>query len=145
MAFAKWDFKPKDAKEGGWLKFSKGEKISAVGYAFQDQWCWSGRTGSESRAKFGLFPAAFVEGLKEDDGSAHGARSGTSPGSGRTGGLGLSIGSIIGRHRHSRDHERSSSMMSAGSAGSGGSGSVAIPSGLEVVQSTLHSSESWRT
>lgn len=91
MAYAKWDFKPKDAKDGGWLKFSKGERISAVGYTFQDQWCWSGQT---SKGKWGLFPAAFVENLQE----FHASRLGSSPGSVKSGGLGLRIGSIsLGR------------------------------------------------
>jgi hypothetical protein len=62
VAYAKWDFKPKDAKEGGWLKFSKGEKISCVGYVFQDQWCWSGQN---AKGKWGLFPSAFVGHLTE--------------------------------------------------------------------------------
>ncbi|TAQ85041.1 hypothetical protein B7494_g6635, partial [Chlorociboria aeruginascens] len=61
MCTAKWDFKPKDAKEGGWLKFSKGDKISAVSYPFQDHWCWSGSL----KGKWGLFPQSFVEGLNE--------------------------------------------------------------------------------
>lgn len=63
VAVAKWDFKPKDAiKDGGWLKFSKGDKITCIGYTFQDQWCWSGQTG---KGKWGLFPASFVEKLEE--------------------------------------------------------------------------------
>lgn len=97
IAYAKWDFKPKDAKDGGWLKFSKGEKISAVGYTFQDQWCWSGQT---SKGKWGLFPAMFVEGLQE----VEKGRLGSSAGSVKSGGgLGLRIGSIpLGRKRSSR-------------------------------------------
>ena len=143
VAFAKWDFKPKDAKDGGWLKFSKGDRISAVGYTFQDQWCWSGQTGMGNKAKFGLFPAAFVEGLKEDDGIAMNGKLGTSPGAVKKSGLGLSLGSVIGRYKGSRGHERSPSVRSSGSTGSGG-GIVAIPHGIEVVQSPMHSTGSWR-
>lgn len=62
VAYAKWDFKPKDAKEGGWLKFSKGDRLECIGYTFLDQWCWSGRT---TKGRWGLFPAAFVDGLKD--------------------------------------------------------------------------------
>jgi hypothetical protein len=150
VALAKWDFKPKDAREGGWLKFSKGDRISAVGYTFQDQWCWSGQTGTGSKAKFGLFPAAFVEGLREDDGSGVGGsgKLGTSPGSVKIGGgLGLgSLGSIIGRHKNLRGHERNASVRSSGSDGNGGLGGiVAIPTGLEIVQSPLRSTGSWRS
>jgi hypothetical protein len=149
VAFAKWDFKLKDAKEGGWLKFTKGDRISAVGYTFQDQWCWSGQTGSGSKAKFGLFPAAFVDGLREDignksvEGRSYG-KLGTSPGSVKKSSLGLgSLGSIIGRHKSSRGHERSASVRSNGSAESGGGlgGMVAIQPaepGLEVVATPLH-------
>lgn len=153
VAFAKWDFKPKDAKEGGWLKFSKGDRISSVGYTFQDQWCWSGQTGAGNKSRWGLFPAAFVEGLVEDRGAANG-KLGTSPGSlKQSGGLGLgSLGSIIGRHKSSKGHghERSASMRSSGSTGSGGNGGlggmVAIQPGLEVVQSPIHSNGgSWRS
>jgi hypothetical protein len=149
IAFAKWDFKPKDAKEGGWLKFSKGDKISAIGYTFQDQWCWSGQIGTGNKAKFGCFPAAFVEGLKEDVEMGNG-KMGTSPGSVKSGGLGLGgkLGSIVGRHKSSRQgqgHERSASVRSGGSTGSGGLGGlVAIEPGLEVVQSPIHHSGSWR-
>lgn len=156
VAFAKWEFKPpKDAKEGGWLRFSKGERISAVGYTFQDQWCWSGQTGTGSKSKFGLFPASFVEGLREDtgdravEGRGHG-KFGTSPGSVKSGGLGLgSLGSIIGRHKSSHGHGRSASVRSSGSTESGQNGGlggmVAIQPGLEVVASPLHSTGSWRT
>lgn len=147
IAFAKWDFKPKDAKEGGWLKFSKGDKISSVGYTFQDQWCWSGQTGTGSKAKYGVFPAAFVEGLREDVAGPASGKLGTSPGSLKSSGLGLgSLGSIIGRHKSSRSYERSASVRSSGSNESGGlGGMVAIQPGLEVVQSPLHSSGSWRS
>jgi hypothetical protein len=151
VAFAKWDFKPKDAKEGGWLKFSKGDKISSVGYTFQDQWCWSGQIGTGSKSKFGLFPAAFVEGLREDIGGGVGnGKLGSSPGSVKIGGglglgsLGSRIGSGLGRKKSSRGHERSASVRSSGSTSSGGM--VAVQPGLEVVQSPIHSNGgSWRS
>lgn len=151
VAFAKWDFKLKDAKEGGWLKFSKGDKISSVGYTFQDQWCWSGQIGTGSKSKFGLFPAAFVEGLREDVGGGVGnGKLGSSPGIVKIGsGLGLGslgsrIGSGLGRNKSSRGHERSASVRSSGSTSSGGM--VAVQPGLEVVQSPIHSNGgSWRS
>lgn len=151
IAFAKWDFKPKDAKEGGWLKFSKGDRISCVGYTFQDQWCWSGQIGTGNKSKFGLFPASFVEGLREDVGNAGGnGKLGSSPGSVKIGGglglgsLGSRIGSGLGRHKTSKGHERTASVRSNGSTSSGG-GMVAVQPGLEVVQSPIHSNGgSWR-
>ncbi len=147
IAFAKWDWKPKDAKDGGWLKFSKGDKISSVGFTFQDQWCWSGQIGTGTKAKFGLFPAVFVEGLREETGSGSG-KMGTSPGSVKTSGRGLaSLGSIIGRHKAPKGHERSMSVKSSGSGGSVGlPGMVMVQPGLEVVQSPIHSPQarSWR-
>ena len=106
IVHAKWDFKPKDAREGGWLKFSKGDKISAVGYTFQDQWCWSGQT---SKGKWGLFPAAFVDGLQEIEKG----RLSSSARSVKSGGLGLRIGNIpLGRKKSSKaqpvmDHDSS--------------------------------------
>jgi hypothetical protein len=155
VAFAKWDFKPKDAKEGGWLSFKKGERIGCVGYTFQDQWCWSGQIGTGSKSKFGLFPAAFVEGLREDVGGSGNTKLGSSPGSVRMGGGlggGLGLGRIgsgfgLGRNKSSRGHERSASVRSSGSTGSGGLGGlVAVQPGLEVVQSPIHSNGgSWRT
>jgi hypothetical protein len=66
IAFAKWDFKPKQAKEGEWLSFKKGECISAIGYSYPDHWCWSGQIlDSKGKSRWGIFPAAFVEGLRE--------------------------------------------------------------------------------
>jgi hypothetical protein len=151
IAFAKWDFKAKDAKEGGWLKFNKGDKISAVGYTFQDQWCWSGQTGTGSKSKWGLFPAAFVEGLREDVGGNVQGKLGSSPGSVKMGGglglgmLGSRIGSGLGRNKSSRGHERSASMRSSGSTGSSG-GMVAVQPGLEVVASPIHANGgAWRS
>ncbi|KAH8587595.1 hypothetical protein B0O99DRAFT_526536 [Bisporella sp. PMI_857] len=130
VAYAKWEFKPKDAKDGGWLKFSKGERISAIGYAYQDQWCWSGQT---SKGKWGLFPRAFVHNLQEispptDSGPP-------------SRGLGLRIGSIpLGRKKSSR-RERSGSVVSSGS----GSGSLHRGQpGLELVSSLTRSPSSWR-
>ncbi|KAI9645287.1 hypothetical protein NHQ30_006022 [Ciborinia camelliae] len=70
QAVSKWDWKPKD-KEEGWLKFSKGERIYNVGYAWQDQWCWSGCT---AKGKWGLFPSSFVENLMSTDSSSGNAK-----------------------------------------------------------------------
>ncbi|KAL2065665.1 hypothetical protein VTL71DRAFT_3335 [Oculimacula yallundae] len=101
IATAKWEFKPKDTRDGGWLRFSKGDKISCIGYTFQDQWCWSGQS---SKGKWGLFPAAFVENLQDGGGrsanmnigAGAGARAmGTSPGSHRLS-LSTSAGSRTG-------------------------------------------------
>lgn len=64
VAIAKWDFKPKDAKGAYWLKFSKGEKITCIGYKALESWCWSGQN---NKGKWGIFPSAFVEGLVEGD------------------------------------------------------------------------------
>jgi hypothetical protein len=138
IAFAKWDYKPKDAKDGSWLKFSKGDRIQAIGYTFQDQWCWSGQT---SKGKWGIFPAAFVENLQE------GGKLGSSPGSVKSGGLGLS-GRIptfpLGRHKSSK-HEISASLRSTGG---GGSPVVRGQPGLEVAHSYVGNSGSissaWR-
>ena len=132
IAYAKWDFKPKDAKEGGWLKFSKGDRISAVGYTFKDQWCWSGQT---SKGKWGLFPASFVEDLQVEK-----SRLASSPGSVKSGGLGLRIGSIpLGRRKSSRSRPEStygSGQLSGSPASAGGMGSaVNFQPGLEVVTS----------
>lgn len=96
VATAKWEFKPKDAHDGGWIRFSKGDKISCVGYRCVDAWVWSGKT---DRGKWGLFPSAFVEGLREsrEVGLA------TSPG---RMGFGMRIGSFeIGRRRGTRSGE----------------------------------------
>jgi len=133
VATARWDFKPKDTKDGGWLKFSKGDRISCIGYTFQDQWCWSGQN---SKGKWGLFPAAFVENLQDGGGRSSslsigsGRLMGTSPVSGR---LSTSAGSRTGfglssripsfplsRNRSSRQSvDRSNaSVKSSGSAGS---------------------------
>ena len=133
VATARWDFKPKDTKDGGWLKFSKGDRISCIGYTFQDQWCWSGQN---SKGKWGLFPAAFVENLQDGGGRSSsfsigsGRLMGTSPMSGR---LSTSAGSRTGfglssripsfplsRNRSSRQSvDRSNaSVKSSGSAGS---------------------------
>jgi Variant SH3 domain len=60
-ATAKWDHKPKEA-HGEWLIFKRGDKITNIGFTSQDAWCWSGY----HKGKWGLFPACFAEGLKED-------------------------------------------------------------------------------
>ncbi|EDN98218.1 hypothetical protein SS1G_13075 [Sclerotinia sclerotiorum 1980 UF-70] len=92
QAVAKWDWKPKD-KEEGWLKFSKGERIYNVGYAWQDQWCWSGCT---SKGKWGLFPSSFVEDLMSTDSSSGNAKAskilGTDIEKKERGGLGAAFG-----------------------------------------------------
>lgn len=62
VAIARWDFKPKDSKEG-WLKFNKADKITSVSFATEDQWFWS---GCNPKGKWGIFPAAFVEALKDE-------------------------------------------------------------------------------
>ncbi len=145
VAIAKRDFKPKEDRDGGWLKFSKGDKISSIGYTFPDHWCFSGQT---SKGKWGLFPACFVEGLRDEGKLA------SSAGSTRTSGFSLSskIPSFpLGRKKSSR-HDRSESITSnrsGGSAGSGRLGSVMVQAqpGLEVVPSPIHAhapSGSWR-
>lgn len=99
QAVAKWDWKPKD-KEEGWLKFSKGERIYSVGYAWQDQWCWSGCT---SKGKWGLFPSIFVEDLISTDSSSGNAKAskilGTDIEKKERGGLGAAFGFSGGKGR----------------------------------------------
>ncbi|KAF7856303.1 hypothetical protein EAF04_009831 [Stromatinia cepivora] len=99
QAVAKWDWKPKD-KEEGWLKFSKGERIYNVGYAWQDQWCWSGCT---SKGKWGLFPSSFVEDLMSTDSSSGNAKAskilGTDIEKKERGGLGAAFGFSGGKSR----------------------------------------------
>jgi hypothetical protein len=135
IAFAKWEFKPKDAKEGGWLQFKKGERLSNIGYTFQDQWCWSGQN---ARGKWGLFPAAFVDHLQDSRNVAPSP----SPVSVKTRIGSFQIGSL-GRNKSSRQ-ERSGSIRSTGSDGSA-NGMVQGQPGLEVVQSPiLNPSAGWR-
>lgn len=99
QAVAKWDWKPKD-KDEGWLKFSKGERIFNVGYAWQDQWCWSGCT---SKGKWGLFPSSFVEDLMSTDSSSGNAKAskilGTDIEKKERGGLGAAFGFSGGKGR----------------------------------------------
>ncbi|KAF7960422.1 hypothetical protein EAE96_000104 [Botrytis aclada] len=99
QAVAKWDWKPKD-KEEGWLKFSKGERIYNVGYAWQEQWCWSGCT---SKGKWGLFPSSFVEDLISTDSSSGNAKAskilGTDIEKKERGGLGAAFGFSGGKGR----------------------------------------------
>lgn len=59
VATARWDHKPKDTSSG-WLTFSRKEKITNIGFPFEDHWCYSGQN---SKGKFGLFPATFVMNL----------------------------------------------------------------------------------
>ncbi|KAL3420138.1 hypothetical protein PVAG01_08637 [Phlyctema vagabunda] len=125
FATARWDFKPKDTKDGTWLKFSKGDRISNIGYTFQDQWCWSGQT---SKGKWGLFPAAFVEGLRE--GSAVTPSSSPSSISGLV--SRMSFGGPLRRSSGGGRAERSASIRSNGSAGSPNEERRRIHPGLEL-------------
>jgi len=129
IATAKWDFKPKDAKDGGWLKFSKGDKISCIGYQYQDQWCWSGQS---SKGKWGLFPSAFVENLQE------GGKIPSSPSSSRMAFASRMPSFAIGRNKSSRN-DRSGSVRSTTSNGSAGNVAVYGQPGLEVARSTIGS------
>ncbi len=135
VAFAKWDFKLKNAKESSWLKFSKGETITHIGYRFQDQWCW---TGQNAKGQWGLFPSAYVNNLHD------GGLFSSSPGSIKKSGLSSRMGSFpLGRHKSSNKHERKSSILSTSSGESRNSAVQAQP-GLEVAQSPSHSSSSSR-
>jgi len=131
VAWAKWDFKPKDVKEGGWISFKKGDKISCVGYSFQDQWCWSGQT---TKGKWGLFPSAFVDELRVDDGTSAAPVSR---------GLGARIASIpLGRKKTSKAPVRSGSLVSNTSSGTKSSRSG--QPGLEVMSPVASVAGSWR-
>lgn len=138
VATAKWDFKPKETKDTtrGWLKFSKGDLITNIGYTFQDQWCWSGCTNKGKT--WGVFPQAFVENLQE------GGHLSTSPSVRNRFGLKARMPSLAGRSpTHTPMHGRQPSVRSTSSNGSGGM--VQHQSGLEVVQSPIHSpGNSWR-
>jgi len=126
VATAKWDFKPKDAKDVHWLKFSKGERISCIGYSFVDHWCWSGQN---SKGKWGIFPQAFVANLVDGTSFPHG----TSPGTARNSTFGSRIsGFSLGRR--SARHDRSGSIRSTGSGGSVGMIHEEQP-GLEIANS----------
>ncbi|KAH7328318.1 hypothetical protein B0I35DRAFT_473047 [Stachybotrys elegans] len=57
-AKAKWRFKPEEEDQGDWLKFSKGETISNINWAYIDHWCWS---GVNAKGKWGIFPQAFID------------------------------------------------------------------------------------
>ncbi|KAE9370685.1 hypothetical protein N431DRAFT_343674 [Stipitochalara longipes BDJ] len=122
VAFAKWDFKLKKSKDDPWLKFSKGDTITHIGFKFQDQWCW---TGKNAKGQWGLFPNAFVESL-HDRGVF-----GTSPGSVKKNSLSSKMPSFsIGRNKSSSKHERKTSIMS----NSSGESRISLQPGLEVVQ-----------
>ena len=126
VAIARWDFKPKDAtKDGGWLKFSKGDKITCIGYICQDQWCWSGQT---SKGKWGIFPAVLVEKLEEG-----GKLPPASPSNSR--GLSFSgrMPSFALKKKGSKS-DRSGSVRGASSSTSNSAGNVAVHGqpGLEV-------------
>jgi hypothetical protein len=88
-ATARWDHKPKDSNTT-WLSFSKGSKISNIGFPYQDAWCW---TGQNTKGKWGVFPAAFVTGLREGAEPSSGKVLGIedmSPGKGHGGSFSLS-------------------------------------------------------
>lgn len=55
--FAKWDHKHKDSNPSGWLSFKANEKITNIGFPYQDYWAWS---GCNSKGKYGIFPRCFV-------------------------------------------------------------------------------------
>ncbi|CZR64176.1 uncharacterized protein PAC_14073 [Phialocephala subalpina] len=140
VATAKWDFKPKEAKDStrGWLKFNKGDLITNIGYTFQDQWCWSGYT---NRGKaWGLFPQAFVENLGE------GGQISSSPSVRHKFGFGKMPTLQLARSPTNNvpSHERRTSVRSTNSNGSGNM--VQLQPGLEVVQSPIYGSSStgWR-
>ncbi|CAG8979504.1 hypothetical protein HYALB_00013297 [Hymenoscyphus albidus] len=107
-AMAKWDFKPKDAKDGRWLKFSKGDRINMIDYRFIDQWCWSGQN---TKGKWGLFPAAFVRDLQDSAGSL------PQLGPSRSSSSKSAFSSIMSMTRNKSRHERSGSVKSTGSGG----------------------------
>lgn len=141
VATAKWDFKPKDAKDMRWLKFSKGDKIMCIGYSFVDQWCWSGQ---DKKGRWGIFPRAFVENLSDGTTLAMS----TSPGSVRNSVFGSRMTSFsLGRKTSRQERtERSMSIRSNGSNGSVGMIMEGQP-GLEVAPSPtqqVRTVGSWR-
>lgn len=122
LAVAKWDFKPpKGDKDSGWLKISKGDKIENIGYTFVDQWCWSGKN---QKSKWGIFPSAYVEHLRDSRPASKGGHSRYSsmtpsvpstpvlvrgstglsnPGS-MAARVGLPFGNPLGRHKSNRSN-----------------------------------------
>ncbi|KAE8441922.1 hypothetical protein EG329_004180 [Mollisiaceae sp. DMI_Dod_QoI] len=139
VATAKWDFKPKDAKDTtrGWLKFNKGDLITNIGYTFQDQWCWSGSTNKGKN--WGLFPQAFVENLHEGGGALSSSPSVRHKFGFRVPTLPMARSPTT----NTSMNERRTSVRSTNSTGS--NNMVQLQPGLEVVQSPVHgSSSSWR-
>jgi hypothetical protein len=59
VATALWDHKQKEPNSE-WLNFSKKEKITHIGFPYEDFWCWS---GMNAKGKWGLFPREYVTGL----------------------------------------------------------------------------------
>ncbi|OIW31677.1 hypothetical protein CONLIGDRAFT_235012 [Coniochaeta ligniaria NRRL 30616] len=59
-AVARWRRHPKekDVKEGGWLRFEKGEVITNISFPYAEHWCWY---GSNSRGRYGIFPQSHME------------------------------------------------------------------------------------
>lgn len=146
ITYAKWDFKPKDTRDGDWLRLSKGDKILCIGYTFPDSWCWSGQT---TKGKWGLFPRVFVDHCQEG-GKVMGGGIQRKESSGFGMGL-MPKMSILGRKksksemRESKDTLRRGSVRSNTSSGSGsGALSVRGQEGLEVVTSPIHGGNSWR-
>lgn len=58
---AKWDHKPNEVNIS-WLTFKKKDKITNISFPYLDAWCWTGHY----KGKWGLFPACFVENLREE-------------------------------------------------------------------------------
>lgn len=143
VAIAKWDFKPKDVKEGKWLKFSKGEKISAVAFTLQEQWCWSGQN---SKGKWGLFPSVFVTDLQQAEATTAKLESslGTVKSGGRKfGSFGSRLGSMGKKKstlemRSTVDKKKSGGHIRSGSAGSVNNLAAAGP-GVDITQPTFPS------
>lgn len=59
-ATARWAYQPASHLADTWLTIKPKETIKNIGFPYQDFWCWS---GMNSKGKYGLFPACFVENL----------------------------------------------------------------------------------
>lgn len=131
VAIARWDFKPKDLKDGGWLRLSKGERIGCIGFTYQDQWCWSGQNG---KGKWGLFPAVFVEDLQDAGEMGTSPKLSSSAGKSGFGLIGRMPSFPLSRRKSVKQQagSRSSNESSGGAGGVGGVGQQ--QAGLEVVR-----------
>jgi hypothetical protein len=109
-ATARWEHRPKDPNSG-WLSFGKKEKIIHIGFPFQDMWCW---TGQNSKGKWGLFPADFMEGLNESLDIGRRGSENKAPA--------ITFSEPFGRPPGSRSGSLSASVTSPQSAGTGQSG-----------------------